>query len=105
MDKAAKKWADALEPARAAHTAAKEKDEYDKAKADAGLSSTVTHLAKELKRLKVKDKEAKDAVEKANAQKLRDKEADTPPEGPRRRRRAQGRRDHREADDWLRARH
>lgn len=76
VDKAAKKWADALESARAAHTAAKEKDEYDKAKADAP-SSTVTHLAKELKRLKVKDKEAKDAVEKANAQKLRDKEADT----------------------------
>ena len=75
VKKACNEWQSALESARAALTAAKERDEEKGVKADPP-SSTVSHLQKELKRLKVKVKEAEDKVEKANAQKLRDTEAE-----------------------------
>jgi tetratricopeptide (TPR) repeat protein len=77
-EKAAAAWEKALEAARAALTAAKasEEEAKKKSKADASPSSNMTHLQKELKRYQQADKDAREAVEKVNAQKLRDTESE-----------------------------
>jgi tetratricopeptide (TPR) repeat protein len=78
VEAAAAEWTKALDAARAAVTAAKEADARQ---ADAGIvrtgpSGTVTHLQRELKRYKEMEREAREKVEKAKAQELRDKEAE-----------------------------
>lgn len=76
-DKCAESWARALDAIRAALTAAKDFEAKDAEAGNikTGVSGTVTHLQRELRRYKEADKGAQEAVAKANAQALRDAEA------------------------------